>query len=115
VENFDAIVASVADEQAAARVHRQRVRLIPVLRARSFLSELLEELAIFVELNEARICAPVSFTNPDLPIGRDQHIVRLIERVGFGRRTWLIATGFAQGHQQLPVRAELENLMADNL
>jgi hypothetical protein len=48
----------------------------------------------------------VSFRHEDLAVRCHEHVIRLIEVIGFGR-----TTGFAERHQQLALRAELEDLM----
>jgi hypothetical protein len=48
----------------------------------------------------------VSFRDEDVAVRCDEHVIWLIEVVGFRR-----ATGFAERHQQLALRAELEDLM----
>src|SRR6516162_1817920 len=55
VPDLDAVVLPVALEQAAARIHRQRVRGIDVAGGRALLAPGLDEFAVAVELDDARI------------------------------------------------------------
>ena len=53
-------------------------------------------------------------TNEDVPVRGNEHVIRLIERRRIGGRTGLIATGPAECHQNLSLRAEFENLVAND-
>src|SRR5215470_5593673 len=55
IENLDAVVAAVANEQAALRVHRDRVRPVKFAGARAFLAPGLDELAVLRELHDPRV------------------------------------------------------------
>src|SRR3954464_10523108 len=82
VENLDAIVLPVADEEPPARIHRRRVRNIELAGARAFLPPGLDELAVLGEFYDPRIgVAPVSVGDKNVSIGRDQNCRRRIEFV----------------------------------
>src|SRR5207302_8187484 len=53
IENLNAIVLAVADEQPAARVHRQCMRLVELIRARPSFAPRFDQLAILRELEDA--------------------------------------------------------------
>src|SRR5688572_2715507 len=55
IENLNAIVRAIANEQASLRIHRQRMRLIELDRACSLLAKLLQEFAGFVEHQNPRV------------------------------------------------------------
>src|SRR5699024_4739723 len=98
VEDLDAIVAAIANEQAPLRIEGERVRLVELAGARSFLSELAQVLAGSVEHDDARIVSAVPLADEDVAVGVGDDIVGLIESLRAGA-----ATGNTQGHQQLPV------------
>ena len=54
VENLQARVAAIADEHAAARVDRERMRISELAGARPELAPFLDELAVFREFQDAR-------------------------------------------------------------
>src|SRR5262249_31246058 len=55
VEDFDAVVATVGNEQAAGRIHRQRMRQGKLPRAAAAAAPCGDELAFFGELHDPRI------------------------------------------------------------
>src|SRR5262245_57378788 len=56
----------------------------------------------------------MSFAHPDLAVRGDEDIIRLVERVRFGRSSRLIAAGLTQSHQYFSFGTELEDLMANH-
>ena len=94
VQDLHAVVVAIADEEPAARVHRERVRLIELAGTGAELPEALDQLAGFVELQDARVRARrrgVPFGDEDVAVRRDEHVVWLIEIIGRAG-----AAGFAQ-------------------
>src|SRR5262249_20314426 len=107
IEDFDAVVATVRDEQAAGRIHRQRVRQGKLPWAAAALAPCGDELTFFGELHDTRIgITAMAVADEDIAIGGDEHIRRGIECVGIGAGN----AGLAKGHQYLALRAELEHL-----
>src|SRR5437660_11007483 len=80
---------------------------IELVVAGSLRSPRLEELAVLRELQDARVRAAVPFGDEDIAVRCDEHVVRLIEEAGRGR-----TAARAKRHQELPVRTELEHLVA---
>src|SRR4029077_1248509 len=75
VEDLDAAVAAVADEQAPLRVHRERVRRVELAVRTSLLAPRLDELPFRGELNDARVRVPaVAVSDEDVPVRRGEHI-----------------------------------------
>src|SRR5262249_52063318 len=61
IEDLDAVVLAVADEQPAARIHGQRVGNIDLARTGALLAPGLDELAVPAELHDAGVgVAPVA-------------------------------------------------------
>src|SRR5262249_8320204 len=109
IENLDAVVVAVADEQVPARIHRERMRGIDLTRGAAFLAPGLDEFAGLVEFDDAGIgVAAVSVADENVAIGRDQNRGRSVE----GVRTVACRSGLAEREQDLAVRAELEDLVA---
>src|SRR5262249_23708826 len=106
VEDLDAIVVAVADEQTTARVHRQRVRLIELVRPGALLPPAFDQLAVLRELEDLRLALAVSLRDEDLAGRPNQDVVRLKEiMVASG------PAGLPERHQDPAVRTELEHLM----
>src|SRR5258708_39571602 len=98
IEDFDAVVAAVGDEQAAGRIHRQRVRQGKLPRAAAVLAPCGDELAFFGALHDPRtVCTATAVADEDIAIGGDEHIRRSIERVGTAAGN----AGLATGHEHL--------------
>ena len=70
IENLNAIVAAVADEETPLGVERQRVGLIELDGPGSFLAHDRDQLSVLGELQNARIGAAVSFGDEDVAVGR---------------------------------------------
>src|SRR5215470_16496573 len=106
IEDFDAVVAAVGDEQAAGRIHRQRMRQRKLPRAAAALAPCGDELAFFGELHDSGIGrTAMAVADEDIAIGRDEHVRRSIECV----RTGAGNAGLAKGHEHLALRADLEH------
>ena len=76
VEDLNAVVLAIADEQPAARIERQRVRDVEFAGAHPFLAPRLDELAGLVELHDSgvadrRAAAGVSVGDEDVAVRRD--------------------------------------------
>ncbi len=110
VEDLDAVVAAVADEQAALGIHRQRVRLVEVVGAVAELAPRFDQRSVLRKLVYSRR-APrgrrVALGDEDVAVGRDEDRVRLEEVVRVA-----CAARLAERAQQLAVGAELEDLMS---
>src|SRR5678816_2876780 len=108
VEDLDAIVLAIADEETPARIQRDRVRLADLARARSFLAPLLDERAILRELHHAIVLAvAMTVGDEDVAIRPDEDVRGLIEEV----RTGATDTRLAERHQYFALRVELEDLV----
>ena len=58
IEDLDAAVGAVADEQPAARIHRERVRHVEVAGARALLPHALMNLPSFVNFTTRELVSP---------------------------------------------------------
>src|SRR5215813_5478842 len=106
IEDFDAVVAAVGNEQAAGRIHRQSMRQGKLPRAAATLAPCGDELAFFGELDDPRTgVTAMAVADEDIAIGGDEHIRRSIECVGTGAGN----AGLAKGHEHLALWAELEH------
>ena len=65
-----------------------------------------DEFSVLVELQDAAVGAAVPLRDEDVAVGRDEHIVGLIEVADVIRSAW-----HAERHEELAVGAELEHLM----
>src|SRR6185503_14027571 len=75
VEDLNAAVGAVADEKAALRIHRERVRRVELAGARALLAPGLDELAVLGELHDAGIgLAAMAVGDEDAAVGRDEHV-----------------------------------------
>src|SRR5581483_11081261 len=101
---------SIADEEPASRIVRERMRLIEFVFAAAFLAERSDQLARLVEPDEPRVVAAMAFRHDDVAVRRDDDVVRGEEEVGF-----FAAARLSDRHQQLAVAIEFENLMAFRL
>ena len=109
VENLDAVVGAVADKQTSFGIEGQRVGRIEVTRRSSFFPPRLDELAVFRELNDARVGVPaVPIGDEDIAVGGDDHVRGLIERV----RPISGDASLPQRHQDLSIRVKFEDLLA---
>src|SRR5207248_2880827 len=82
IENLNAIVGAVADENPALGIHGNSMGGIKLTRSTSFFAPRLDELSIFGEFHDAGIAvSAVSIGHKDVSIGGDNHIGRLIECV----------------------------------
>src|SRR5579884_4455338 len=89
------------------------MRHLKLTRRRSMSTPLLDKLAILRKLHHASIAAPrsVPIANEYVPIRRDRHRIRLIKRI----RTIPRHARLSQRHQNLAIRTELKNLVANSL
>ena len=115
VEHLHAVVRAVGDEQAPARVERQRVRAHELPRARAEAADGAHERAVRFQphdaiavLLRARRARPVAVGDDDVAVRRDDARGRTDERVGAGARD----AGLAETEQQLAVLRELVQLKA---
>src|SRR6185436_5073989 len=81
IENLNAVVAAVGNEQSPPRVHRQRVRNVELTGTRTGLAKLLDEFPRLVELQDASAAA-VTLRDEDVAARRNEHVVGLIEIPG---------------------------------
>src|ERR1035438_4684321 len=105
VEDLDSIVGPVAHKEPAARIDRDRVRREELARTIALFAPGLDKLAVLRKLGDPVIALQMPFGDEDIAIGRDRDIGGLIEKA---RR---IASNpcFTQRHQDLAIRAELED------
>ena len=102
-----AVVVAVAHEDAALRVHRQRVRIAELLRPVAEFAPGLHVRAVGREADDPPPGAVVRVGHVDLSVGGHHHVRRLGE-VG-GRVAGF--SGRAQRHQQLALGGELQHRM----
>src|SRR6476660_1931152 len=104
IENLDADIDSVGDENPPAGIECDAVRFIELARAGSLLSPCLNQFTIGVELYYSGIGgSAMSIGDKDVTVGCDCHSRRLIEET---RRVTRHA-GLAECHQHLPFGTEL--------
>src|SRR5262245_27268907 len=85
------------------------MRLIELAGSAAVLAPPLDDrLAVFREPDDFRLALAVAERDDDLAVRRDDDVVRLEAAVRFEGAAW-----FSERHQQLAVRAELEDLMAE--
>src|SRR5262249_24941507 len=109
VEDLDAVVGAVADEDAALGVDGNRVRRVELSGRRAFLAPRLDELPVLRELDDARVGIPaVPVRDEDVAVWRGHDVAGAVERV----RPVAGDARLAQGHQHLAFRAEFEDLVA---
>src|ERR1019366_9412709 len=109
VEDLDAVVGAVPDEEAAGGIESQAVGSIELAGGRALLAPGLDERAVFGKLHHAGVgVAAVSVGDEDLAVGSDGHGGRLVERIGAIARDALLA----EGEQDFAVGIELDDLVA---
>src|SRR5581483_9754560 len=89
IENLDALILTVGHPELALGVHRDSVRNVELARLSALASPELEELAVLVELEDARIlrhAAPpgpgsVALRNENVPVGSDRNVVGFVEEM----------------------------------
>ena len=109
VEELDAIVRPIGDEHAASPIDRDCVERAELAGCVPGLSPGLDELPVLRVLHDAVVAVDlVPVGDEDISVRSDGH--------GAGRREVILIVPrhacFPEGHQQLAVRAELEDLMA---
>ncbi|HXP88182.1 MAG TPA: CopG family transcriptional regulator [Bryobacteraceae bacterium] len=91
------------------RTRLERSSRSPLAGARSLHAPGLDELPVFGKFHHASVgVAPVPVGHEDVAVGGHRHIAWTVERIVAGPGD----SGFAQRHQNLPVRAELDRLRA---
>src|SRR5439155_23663455 len=104
IEDLNAVVLAIADEQPPARVHRDRVRLADLSRARALRAPLLQILSGAIELHDTVVPAvAVAVGDEDGAVGRNENVGGLIEKI----RAAAGYTGFAERHEHYAVGTEL--------
>src|SRR5262249_25506127 len=82
IEDLDAVVAAVADEDPSLRIDGDCVRRVELARGRAFLAPRLDELSILRELHDARVGVPaMSIRHENIPVPRRHYLARTIEGV----------------------------------
>src|SRR5829696_3849197 len=108
VENLDAVVLAVPDEQPPSRIHRDRMRNVELPWSRALLAPSPDELALLRELHYAGVgISAVAVSNEDMSVGSDVNCrwrVELVEAAA-----WL--AGLAERQQHFSIRTELEDLV----
>ena len=75
IEDLNAVVAAVGDEQAAGGVHRERVRRVELARPRTLPAPGLDERAVLRKLHDAGVgVAAVAVGDEDGAVGRDDDV-----------------------------------------
>src|SRR5262245_5047884 len=109
VENLDAIIIPIADEEPAFRIQSDGVRRVELAWARSFLTPRLDELPVLREFHDPSVRIPaMSVRDEDVAIGRGDDIRWLIESV----RPVAGDSSLAERHQDLSARTELDDDVA---
>src|ERR1039458_474811 len=92
VEDLDAVVGAVADEEAAGGIESQAVGSIELAGGRALLAPGLDERTVFGKLHHAGVgVAAVSVGDEDIAVGSEGHGGRLVERIGAIARDALLA------------------------
>src|ERR1019366_5465445 len=82
IEDLDAVVLPVADIQAPARVHRNRVRLAELAAAGSLPAPLLDERAVLREPHDAVVLpVPMAVGDEDVAARRHDDVSWLVEEI----------------------------------
>ena len=68
IEDLNAVVVAVADEQPPFGIERERVRLIEFARAGAGLAPALDQLAVLRELQDLRLALTVALRDEDLAV-----------------------------------------------
>src|SRR5262249_18197405 len=108
IEDVDAAVGPVGNEQPSARIHRDAVRLVHFTGTGAVRrTPRLDELAILRELHDAAVgVCHMTIGDEGVAVRRDDDVARTGKRLaGFLRDT-----GLAERQQQFAIRAELEDL-----
>src|SRR5439155_11907030 len=110
IEDLDAVVLAVADEEPTARVHRDRVRLAQLTASGTLRTPLLYICAVLAEFHHPVVLAvPVAVGDEDVAgRGGDDDVGGLIEGVAAGAGD----AGLAERHQDGALLVELEDLVA---
>src|ERR1039458_7539875 len=83
VENLDAVIGAVADEQGPGGIESQAVGSIELAGSRAFLAPGFEERAVFGKLHHAGVGVPaVSVGDEDISVRSEGHRGRLVECIG---------------------------------
>src|SRR4029453_8548536 len=112
VEDLNAVVLSITDEQASPRIERQRVDDVELTRTHTLPAPGLDELAVLVEFHDARVAdgcaaARVAVADEDVAVRRYRDLGWGVELIQTGSRNTLLT----EGQQNLAVLTELEDLM----
>src|SRR5262249_33173602 len=109
VEDLDAVVRAVSDEQLPARIHGESMGHVELALSLARFAPGLDEFSVLGELHDARVrLLSVSVSDEDVAIGRDHDVGRPIE----GVRPVARDAGLAQRHQHLSIGAELDDRVA---
>src|SRR5215831_15360766 len=109
IEDLEAVVGAVGDEQASGGVECEAVRGVEFARSLAFLAPRLDEFAVAGELDDAGVgLIAVSVGDEDIAVGRHNHVGGRVEMggvlAGLARR--------AERHQHLAVRRKLHDGVA---
>src|SRR5262249_32619685 len=109
IEDLDAIVSSVADEDSAPRVHGDAMRVLQSTGGGSELPPRLDERPVLRELHDSRrLHRDVAVGDEDVAVRRDHDVGWLVERV----RTVAGDSSLAKSQQKLAVGAVLVDQVA---
>ena len=84
IENLNAVVVAIADEQAPFGVERERVRLIEFAGRGTGLTPPLDQLAVLRELQHLRLALAVALGHEDVAVSSDDDVVRLERNARIG-------------------------------
>src|SRR5262249_27264047 len=106
VEDLDAVVLAVADVDAALFVEADGVRQVELALALALLTPLLQQLALFRELQHPRVAVAVG--DVEVAGGSHGHLGRAVEAV----RAVALRASLAQRQEQFALGAELHDTVA---
>src|SRR5215510_6673111 len=109
IEDLDAFVAAVADEDPPLRINSDRMRRVELPGARAFPAPGLDELFILREFHDACVGVPaMAIVDEDVAARRGDNVARPIKRDGPVAGN----SSLAERHQHFSIRAEFEYLVA---
>src|ERR1700726_4934234 len=110
IEDLDAVIPAIADEQAALGIHRERMWRLELARRAAVHAPLLDELAVWIQFDDASIAFArfVTVGDEDIAVRRHHYGIRFMKGIG------PIAgyAGFPQCPQQLSIAIELQHVIA---
>src|SRR5215813_2336922 len=109
VEDLNAVVAAVADEEPPLRIDCDRMRRVELPGTRAFPAPRLDEFSILREFHDARVGVPaMPIGDEDVTVRRGDNVAWPIKRVGPVAGN----SSLAERHQHFSIGAEFEYLVA---